>query len=170
MAIPLIAAGAAGGGAMAGAGGAAAGGGFWAWLQALLAKGGMGAAAGGGGGAAGASGVSPQLTQGGMNLAKIGSQFSVPGVTNGTSGATSPTGGEAGGNMGALKQWDNRNNKVNSIFAGLRTFGTAFGGPDKTGLNGIPRNQPPIIYPQNNQNPGLVQLMQLMQQIQAGGR
>lgn len=76
--------------------------------------------------------------------------------------------GKSIADMEKLNAHQNTSDKINAAFAGLKTFGTAFRGPDKTILNNIPRHQPPIIYPANIQNPGVVSLMDLMNFISRG--
>lgn len=169
-----------GGGAAAGAagGGAAAGG-----------------AAGGAGGAAGGMGLASLFANGGSGPGSTANQWSTmgmgasgggPGSTANqyaTANAMQRTGGimpQSGGGGGAdqggaqqkkelLDRHQNLVNNINSAFAGLKTFGTAFRGLDKTPLNMIERKQPPIILPSQIQNPGVVDLATLMAQI-AGGR
>lgn len=165
--------------AMAGGGGASSGG-LWAMLSKLL---------GGGAAAGGATGGATAAAPAGMNLAGMAGQFGAPGTPGAVNGAPmmrspgmgmpqSPqgamaggqSGGGAAGQMGALNAHQNMSGKVNDAFNSLRAFGQSLGGVDKTPLNNIPRNQPPIIYPQNNQNPGVVNLQALMAAIAGGAR
>lgn len=70
---------------------------------------------------------------------------------------------------GKLSSHQNLTQKVNDAFNSLRAFGESLRGADKTPLNNIPRNAPQVILPANNQNPGSMNLQQLMAMIAAGG-
>lgn len=161
-----------------GAGGAAGGAGIWALLKNLMGgMGGMGGA-GGAGGAASTSqlGPTPQ-TMGFMEngqlipqsfSAKTGQLGPTPGQLGPSAGPNSgqaQAGQSAQAKMGLNQKFNNLQSKVNGVFDSARAFGQALGGLDKTPLNNIPRNTPPIILPQNNQNPGNIAMAALMARI-----
>lgn len=167
-----------------------------AWIPAIMKllpmlgqmKGGMGAMGGGGGGG-GAAAMGGGFGAGASSFATPGT----PGSVNGTPMPQTPggysnmqPGGYAQGNsiggppaqaqqsgsekqMGLLQVHDNLQKNMNGVAEGLKMFGHSLGGLDKTPLNNIPRNTPPVIRPVDLQNPGTVGLAALMQMI-AGGR
>lgn len=85
-----------------------------------------------------------------------------------TGGAMPQQGGGAEKQMGLLQLHDNLQKNMNGVAEGLKMFGHSLGGLDKTPLNNISRNQPPIIRPGDIQNPGVLGLAALMAKI-AGG-
>lgn len=139
---------------------------WWMALPALLGQSGAlstGATAAGGSaaGASGAAGAGQGMGLTGL-FAKYAPQNAMPVEQTQPQQGQRPS---AASGIDAQNQWKARTDGVNNIFNSLRGFGMSLQGPDLTPLNDIPRNTPPIIYPQNNQNPGSVALMALMQKI-----
>lgn len=115
-----------------------------------------------------AAGTTAAGAQGGMGLAESVRGFGTPGVTQAQQQQPQIQQGgplDPASNVNAQNRWKAKTDGVNNIFNSLRAFGTSLGGIDKTPLNNIPRNPAQVIYPQNNQNPGSVALMALMQKI-----
>lgn len=159
-----------------------------AWVAALTKLAPMlGMLKGGGGGGGGS-----QAMGGGFDAAA--SRFAMPGSAGSVNGAPmlqTPAGysnvqpgGYAKGNMigmpaqqggsqseqkmGLTQLHDNIQKNVNGFFNGLREFGTALGGLDKTPLNNIRLTQPQVLNPADIQNPNAMALAALMAKI-AGG-
>lgn len=118
-------------------------------------------------GAAGnVNGTPMPQTQGGASNLQPGGYAQGPSIGGATGMPAQQQG--ASQQQGLLKTHENLTRNVNGFFDGLRMFGNALGGLDKTPLNAIRLTQPQVLNASQIQNPGELGLAALMQRIIGG--